>query len=244
MVCGVWLGYYCGLAKRIIIMKKKFWPFICTTIPYFIAVTIGVLACYLCLRFFQPSGWLLSSNRDDLSKLPPEAKSMLADLALKGNVVSATELISTFTSYYNGLVSLLVTLLALFAGLVTFKIFQAREEHDEILKHRMNAFFRDFEKKSSPEDIENLTHEYESLQRYLRERVAQIVMESHADEYRDAIEETVEGVLNETLMTMVNERVEAFFGTIDQATLDKIYEHCEARRVKDAQDPQPQPPEQ
>lgn len=212
-------------------MKKNILATIRAAIPLLIALTVGVLACYFFLKFFQPSGWLLSANRDDLSKLSPDAKAMLADLAFSGNVVSATELFSTFTGYYNGLIALLITLLALFAGLVSFKIFQSRDEHDEILKHRMNVFFRDFEKKSSPNDIAILANEYEALQGYLKARVAQIVMDSHADEYKDTIQETVEGVLSDTLMDMVNERVEEFFSDMDQSVLDKIYDHCEARRT-------------
>jgi len=198
---------------------KRIFKTLTTLTLFVISGLTGALGSFLTFEFYKPKGWLLTDNADIIAELPLSEKIALSELITRGNIISTTDVLSNFTTYYHSLISLLITIVVLLAGFITFNFHRSKEEHDEILKHRLNKFFKNFEKGLESNSFKDTLDEYEALRSYLQKRVSDILENS---EDLSIFIDTVEGTTRDILDQSIFDAVQA---SLDQEILEKTYEY-------------------
>lgn len=203
-------------------MFKNIWASLSIFVLFLTACFLSFLIIYLGLDYFKPLGWILTTSADDINKLSVDQKSLILSMIHQGNIISASDLLENFTTYYHSLIAILVSLVILLATFITFNFYRAKEEHDELLKYRLNIFFKNFAKNLQDNGLKDSLNDYEDLQNYLRQRVVFIVKNSDdLENYKYSVEEAAKGILEQVIAD-----------TVDEASLNRIYEYCKERKER------------
>ncbi|MFC7050388.1 hypothetical protein [Emcibacter nanhaiensis] len=201
-------------------MKAKFLTALMVIASIVFGTLIGVGISYFFLNSYEASGWVLNSGANELRDLSPEEKIALAEMVISRNVFSASDLLGSFTSYYHFLISILLTIIVVMAGFITFNFYKSKEEHDSILKNRLNELIKNFDRRIGKKEAVDHLEDYEALHDYLEQKIVSLIEDS--EDLQDHLDWQIENISTEAL---------------DEAIIDRVmlYNICQNIRCKNGE---------
>ena len=184
-------------------------------------VMAGVLLASLLehafLNSYNASGWVINAD-EGLESLPPFEKAVLGEMVINKSVFSASDVLGNFTSYYHLLISILLTIIALLAGFITLNFYQSQEEHDNLLKSRLNDLIKNFDKSIDDETARDHLDKYAALHDYIERRILHVMDNS------DDIQEYISWATSSISPEMLDQ---AIISKLDDEILAKLCERVE-----------------
>lgn len=147
--------------------SKNLSKFIPWTI-YFIVFTIGLAIACIFIKGPINTGFILNTNANSIYDISDRELVYLKNMLARGQLYTASDIISSFTAYYHTVISILITLIVLMAGLVTYSFYKSQQENVNLIDHEVKILTKRLDDRIANGDIKEETlNELSGFKNYL-----------------------------------------------------------------------------